>query len=262
MCDRPFTGSNLFSPIHVRRLKVVWAGPSCRLTVGTATSAILANICCTTRGHSEWVLIPNTAMLCVCVGGKHSFLFSRRRQTGTSGVAGNLQANRPLGRTGNVVGLRGPLHNCATSHYGCAEGCDRQHRRRRQQQQRVAVTGPVGWIWGLRLMKGGARSGLRRGGSREGFVSQPCYAKNIEHLPPSPMWVCCHIDCLRIQDAAAAATFSVILQWVFKKCVCCCQQQRELESELPVRADAEHQHVAIRWPLVAMIKRTGAVETH
>lgn len=59
-----------FTPIQVHRLKVVWAGRSRRLTVGTATSTILANICCTTRGHSEWVLIPTQP----CCGRKHSFL--------------------------------------------------------------------------------------------------------------------------------------------------------------------------------------------
>lgn len=58
------------SSIHVHRLNFVRAGRSRRLTVGTATSAILANICCTTRGHSEWVLIPTQP----CCGGKHSFL--------------------------------------------------------------------------------------------------------------------------------------------------------------------------------------------
>lgn len=59
-----------FAPIHEHKLKVVWAGLSHRLAVGTATSAILANICCTSRGHSEWVLIPTQP----CCGRKHSFL--------------------------------------------------------------------------------------------------------------------------------------------------------------------------------------------
>lgn len=45
------------------------------------------------------------------------------------------------------------------AHYGCAEGCDRQHR------QQVAIAGPVGWIWILKLMKGGA-SGLAGVGQR------------------------------------------------------------------------------------------------
>lgn len=88
-------------------------------------------------------LNPHAAML----WGKTFFPFGECRQTGTSGVAGNSQANRPLGWTGNVVGYVAP--NCAAAHYGCAEGCDRQRR------QRVPVTGPVGWIWVLRLMKGG-----------------------------------------------------------------------------------------------------------
>lgn len=59
-----------FSTIHVHRLNIVWAGRSRRLTVGTATRAILVNICCMTRGHSEWALIPTQP----CCGGKHSFL--------------------------------------------------------------------------------------------------------------------------------------------------------------------------------------------
>lgn len=156
------------SPIHVHRLNVVWAGRSRRLTVGTATSAILANICCTTRGHSEWVLIPTQP----CCGGKTFFPFSECRQTGTSGVAGNLQATGLLEGPGMLSVTCPP--NCATAHYGCAEGCDRQHR------QRVAVTGPTGWIWVLRLMKGGA-SGLG-GVGQGGFVSQPCYAKTTVAL--------------------------------------------------------------------------------
>lgn len=64
------TGPFTPPPSQVHRLKVVWAGRSRRLTVGTATSTILANICCTTRGHSEWVLIPTQP----CCGRKHSFL--------------------------------------------------------------------------------------------------------------------------------------------------------------------------------------------
>lgn len=71
----PFTP---FSPMHAHRLNVVWVGRSRRLTVGTATSAILANICCTTRGHSEWALIPTQP----CCGGKHSFLLERADKQG------------------------------------------------------------------------------------------------------------------------------------------------------------------------------------
>lgn len=155
-------------PIHVHRLKVVWAGQSCWLAVGTATSAILANICCTTRGHSEWALIPTQP----CCGGKTFFPFRECRQTGTSSVAGNLQATGLLDGPG-MLSVTWP-HNCATAHYVCAEGCDRQH------QQRAAISGPVGWIWVLKLMKGGA-SGLA-GADQGEFVSQPCYAKTTVEL--------------------------------------------------------------------------------
>lgn len=79
-------------------------------------------------------LNPHTAML----WGKTFSPFSQCRQTGTCGVAGDLQATGLLEGPGNVVGYVVP--NCATAHYGCAEGCDRQHR------QRIAVTSPVGWI--------------------------------------------------------------------------------------------------------------------
>lgn len=80
ICDGPFIGSrpSPFNHIHVHRLNVVWAGRSRRLAVGKATSAILANICRTTRGHSEWVLIPTQP----CCGQKHSFLLVRADKRG------------------------------------------------------------------------------------------------------------------------------------------------------------------------------------
>lgn len=80
------------------------------------------------------------------------------------GVAGNLQATGLLERWGMLLVTWPP--NCATDHYGCAEGCDRQ------QRPRVSITGPVGWIWDLRLMKGGV-TGLGLGQGE--FVSQPCF---------------------------------------------------------------------------------------
>lgn len=87
------------------RLNIVSAVHSCWLTVGTATSTILASICCTTRGHSEWVLIPTQP----CCGGKTFFPFSERRQTATSTVAGNLQATQPASwKHQECSGLRGP----------------------------------------------------------------------------------------------------------------------------------------------------------
>lgn len=115
--------------------------------------------------------------------GKTFFPFSECRQTGTSRVAGNLQATGLLDGPENVVGYVAP--NCAMAHYGCAEGCDRQHR------QRLSVTGPVGWIWVLRLMKGGA-CGLG-GVGQGGFVSQPCCAKTTVALIKTwttfhPLW--------------------------------------------------------------------------
>lgn len=123
-------------------------------------------------------LNPHTAML----WGKTFFPFRECRQTGTGGVAGNLQATGLLEGPGMLSVTWAP--NCATAHYGCAEGCDRQHR------QRVAIVGPVGWIWVLKLMKGGA-SGLVGVGQGES-VSQSCYAKttvalirtNVNHILP------------------------------------------------------------------------------
>ncbi|KAK5882760.1 hypothetical protein CesoFtcFv8_021312 [Champsocephalus esox] len=104
MCDGPLT----LSRAHVHKLNVVWAGRSRRLTVGTATSAILANICRTTRGHSERALNPHTAML----WGETFFPFSECRQTGTGGAAGNLQA---------AGLLEGPPPNCAAAHYAAVQ---------------------------------------------------------------------------------------------------------------------------------------------
>lgn len=119
-----------------------------RLTVGTATSTVLASICCTTRGHSEWALIPTQP----CCGGKHSFLLvSADKQQQALLRVTCRQPNQPLGSTRNVVGYVAPRR--ATAHYGCARGCDCQHRHQ------VAVTSPVGWIWGFKLLKGGV-SGL------------------------------------------------------------------------------------------------------
>ncbi|KAK5854285.1 hypothetical protein PBY51_015369 [Eleginops maclovinus] len=100
MCDGPLT----LSHAHVHKLNVVWAGRSRRLTVGTATSAILANICRTTRGHSERALNPHTVML----WGETFFPFSECRQTGTSGAAANLQAAGLLEGRGIFVGFVAP----------------------------------------------------------------------------------------------------------------------------------------------------------
>lgn len=62
------------------------------------------------------------------------------------------------------------------------------------------------------------------------FVSQSRYAKATNALiktwTPYQMWACCHINWLWIQDTVAAA-FLVILQWIFKKYVCCCRQRRD-----------------------------------
>lgn len=83
-------------PAHVHRLNVAWAGPSRWLTVGTATSPIRANICCTTRGHLEWALIPTQP----CCGGKHSFLLLSAGKQGKAVLRVNLRATGLSERTG------------------------------------------------------------------------------------------------------------------------------------------------------------------
>lgn len=81
-------------------------------------------------------LNPHTAVLWA----KTFFPFSESRQTGTSTAAGNLQATGLLEAPGMLSVVWAP--NCATAHYSCAEGCDRQ------KPHQVAVIGPAGWIWG------------------------------------------------------------------------------------------------------------------
>lgn len=129
-------------------------------------------------------LNPHTAML----WGKTFFPFSECRQTGTSGAAaGNLQATGLLEGPGMLLVTWPPI--CAAAHYGCAEGCDRQRR------QQVAVTGPVGGIWVLRLMKGGASMG-QRGMSASLVLKQQLnwLKKRWINLPSSLMCICCHIN--------------------------------------------------------------------
>lgn len=121
-------------------------GHSRRLAVGKATGAILANICLTTPGHSEWLLIPTQHSRVV---GKNILPFSRaadkRSGVGWGGDKRGCRkpaGYRPLGSTRNVVRCVG-APDCGAAHYSCAEGRDRQ-----KPHQVAAVMGPAGRIWG------------------------------------------------------------------------------------------------------------------
>ena len=75
-------------------------------------------------------LNPHTAMLW---GGKHSFLLVSADKQGQAVLLVTCR-QRALSDDRGMLLVTWPP-NCATAHYGCAEGCDRQRR------QRVAVAG-------------------------------------------------------------------------------------------------------------------------
>lgn len=72
------------------------------------------------------------------------------------------------------------------------------------------------------------------------------------------MWACCHFDWLWIQDAVVAA-FLVILQWILKSVfVVVNKKKRDWGvSELSVKSEAQHPHVAVWCPLVAIAQRSS-----
>lgn len=180
MCDRPFTGPHLplYPPIHVHRLNGVGAGRSHRLTVGTATSTILANICRTTRGHSEWALIPTQP----CCGGKHSFLLVSADKQGQAVLL--VTCRQPASwKDWECCWLRGPqlCHGPLWLCRGVWPPASAASCRHWSSWMDLGFEVNERWCeW------------ARWGGS-EGVVSQPCYAKTTlalvktwNRLPPSP----------------------------------------------------------------------------
>lgn len=190
--------------IHVHRLNIVGAGRCRKRTVGTATSAILVNICCETWGHSEWALIPTQP----CWGGKHSFLLVSVDKQGRGVLLVTCRQpaswkDRECWRLRGPQLCRGPLWLC------------------RRVWPPAAAASWLHWSSWMDLgfevnerwcdwARWGGSGGVRLVMLKQLFVKKK---KNVTHDFPYPMWLYGHIGFLWFQGSVAAA-FMVILHWV------------------------------------------------
>lgn len=132
--------------------------------------------------------------------------------------------------------------NSATTHYGCAKGCDRQYR------QQVAISDPVGWIWVLKLMKGGVRGASWSGFSGNLSASTVMLKQQLYWLKRKKkmLWTVFlpHRLAADARDCCCCTSVSV-------KCGGCCQSSR---VRVAVWVIAEDQDVIVWCPLVATVE--------